>query len=378
MEEEVAAPVTGTQDGGDTLPSFDDDTTQSWRFVIGMPDDCKAEGIEDTEERIAVSIIDTFGGIADGVTIRCGETLRGTSCVLGCIVTRQALGDGEIRDRLSGAIGQITHATITIDVVDQKTADRVLDYLRREGKYAGRHAGGRLYDDCVGKHGAKGDASGTGGDGGAHDDAADGESVSSVIAIALETTGIDANVDEIVRLAAYGNHGSVVYDRTFGIEHPERWSAEAQRVSTLSPEDVDGLLTFRECLGTDEELAALLDGADVIIAHNILFVVEFLSAAGVRLDGKRFGDTCTCFGRFAMGNKLYRATRKLSTAAHAFKVPVPRNGHTNEKAFATYSVWLALVSRRFSELMDIGQLRETWLRKNARRLKARHTKDADA
>lgn len=153
------------------------------------------------------------------------------------------------------------------------------------------------------------------------------------------------------------------------MEHPELWDVESQKASEMSPEDIAGLPTSRDCLTSDAELAAMLNDADIVIAHNVLFVVEFLSAAGVRLDGKHFGDTCACFGRYAMQHKMYRATRKLSTAAHAFKIPVPRHGHTNEKAYATYSVWLVLVNRHASELMDIEQLRAMWVRKNARKAK---------
>jgi DNA polymerase III epsilon subunit-like protein len=353
------------------LPSFEDDAVlASWRIVIRMPSGYDYGALIDTEERIARKLANALGSITDEVVLRCGERLRGAPCVLGYVLARDWHDAEEARAQVTMPLEGMKYDDVTVDEITPDIAKDVLAYLWREGRYATRETNGRLYGGGIGLR--------------RPDDAADGVSRSvasgaasrnggskptSVVAIALETTGLDAGTCEVVRLAAYGNHGDTMYDRTFGVEHPEQWSDETQKASEISPNDVTGLPTFRECLASDGELASLLDDADIIIAHNALFVVEFLSAAGVHLDGKRFGDTCACFGRYAMQHKLCRATRKLTTAAHAFKIPVPRHGHTNEKAYATYAVWLVLVNRHSSELMDMEQLRAMWVRKHARKAK---------
>ena len=356
----------GVRDG-EALPSFDDgESRRSWRFVIDAPD------TQDAEDAIASRVVDALGAVAGTqAVVRCGETLRGRRCMLGC-VSSGAIGDEALRGALGDAIGSVAGGAsqsaggcrvVSVDEIDQRTASDVMDYLRRAGRYAGRKPSGALHErGCA-------PATVTGDDVAACGAGARDAGEPSVVAIALETTGMDAVTCEIVRLAAYGDYGRVMYDRTFGVEHPERWSEQAQDVSGLHPGDVDGLPTFRECLGTDGGLASLLSDTDIVIGHNVPYVVGFLSAAGVRLDDKRFGDTCACFGRYAMQRKLYNATRRLSTAAHAFKIPVPQRGHTDEKAHVTYSVWLTLVRRGASELMGIDQLRDRQRRKDAKRRK---------
>lgn len=360
---------TVTNDGESMLPSFTDGSAVvSWRLVVRMPENHIDGSLDSTEDVIAKRLIDTFGCVADEIVIRCGETLRGVPSILGYIGGCMVTDADALMTQITGALPNQDHGDITIDEVTPTVAADVIAYLRRDGRYAGRKANGRLYAGCrsdTKKH----DGSTKNGMAAKDGTRRKGSRTKSVVAIALETTGLDTKTCEIIRLAAYGNNGNTVYDRTFGIGHPELWSVASQEASGISSEDIAGLPTFRDCLASDAELAAMLDDADIIIAHNVLFVVEFLSAAGVHLDGKRFGDTCTCFGRYAMQHKLYRATRKLSTAAHAFKIPVPRHGHTNEKAYATYAVWLVLVDRHASELMDIGQLRAMWARKHAKKAK---------
>lgn len=361
-------------DGDGMLPSFTDGSTVvSWRLVVRMPKNHIDDSLDSTEDVLAKRLIDTLGCVANEIIIRCGETLRGIPSILGYIGDCMVTDADVLMTQITEALSNQDHGDITIDEVTPAAAADVIAYLRRDGRYAGRQVNGRLHvggieEQCrsdTKKHDGGTKNGMTAKDGTRRK----GSRTNSVVAIALETTGLDAKTCEIIRLAAYGNNGNTVYDRTFGVGHPELWSVASQEASGISPGDIAGLPTFRDCLASDAELVAMLDDADIIIAHNVLFVVEFLSTAGVHLDGKRFGDTCTCFSRYAMQRKLYRATRKLSTAAHAFKIPVPRHGHTNEKAYATYAVWLVLVDRHASELMDMEQLRAMWVRKHAKKAK---------
>lgn len=362
--------ATSSGEGG-MLPSFEDDAAPtSWRIVIRMPSGYDYGTLIDAEERIARKLANALTSVTDEVVLRCGERLRGASCVLGYASARDWHDAEEARAQVTMPIKGMKYEDVTVDEITPDITKDVLAYLWREGKYVTRETNGRLYGSGIALRRPDDAEDGTSRSVTSRTAARnDGSKPTSVVAIALETTGLDAGTCEVVRLAAYGNHGDTVYDRTFGVEHPERWSDEAQKASEITPDDVAGLPTFRECLASDRDLASLLAEADVIIAHNMLFVVEFLSASGVSLEGKRFGDTCACFGRYAMKNKLYRATRKLTTASHALKIPTPRHGHTNEKASATYSVWLVLVNRHASELMDLQQLRAEWSRKNAKRSK---------
>lgn len=188
-----------------------------------------------------------------------------------------------------------------------------------------------------------------------------------VVAIALETTGLDPKRNEVVRLAAYGDYGRVVYDRTFGVTRPELWSERAQEVSMLSPRDIDGLATFKDCVHDDGDLVCMLANADIIIAHNALFVIGFLSQAGVPLAGKQFGDTCSCCSKYTIDHYQYRSIHTLASATKAFRIAVPRDGHTDEKARAIYELWLALVEARYSHLSSLDEMRAKWARKHSRK-----------
>lgn len=177
------------------------------------------------------------------------------------------------------------------------------------------------------------------------------------IAIATETTGLDPFKNEITRLSIYGNNGDTVYDRTFGVERPETWDDYAKGMNSITPEMVQGLMTLKDAVHEDTRLSSILNDATLIVGHNLQFVLGFLGRAGVNLDGKRFGDTNKCFVAFAYKNKLYNASGKLTTATKTFKLPTPRFGHTDDKAKATYDVWLKLVERHSERIKTLDEMR---------------------
>lgn len=192
------------------------------------------------------------------------------------------------------------------------------------------------------------------------------------IAMALETTGLDPFKNEVTRVSIYGNNGDTIYDRTFGVDRPEEWDDYAKGMNTITPVMVQGLMTFKDAVTGDARLSSILNAATIIVGHNMRFILGFLGRAGVNLDGKRFGDTNKCFVTFAYKHKLYNASGRLATAAKTFRLPPPRFGHTEDKAKATYDVWLALVERHGARTKTLDEMRSEYA--NAKRRKPRKVK----
>lgn len=194
----------------------------------------------------------------------------------------------------------------------------------------------------------------------------------SCVAIAIETTGLRPHENEVVRIAMYGNYGRTQYERTFGVERPDSWSMAARKASGIGPDDVAGLLTFRQALIDDNRLYDILEDADIIIGHNITFIEGFIEATmvNVNLQDKSYGDSCSCFKGYAIGHNLYGASATLDMAAKCLGIARPRSGHTMEKAKATYGVWCELVGRRATRFMSLDDVHKASERKERRTSKA--------
>lgn len=240
---------------------------------------------------------------------------------------------------------------VKLQMLNQEDAYNTIAFLRRHGKYSSRTAPvGHIESDSF------------------MFTLLENDGRQNEVAIAIETTGLDASKNEIIRLSAYGQNGDILYDRYFGIEHPESWTDENKRYSNVDPAAINGLETFKECVKHDAELQRLLSVSNVIIAHNALFLIEFLSAGGVNLDDKLFGDTCRCFRKLAMQNKWMNASATLQKISDYFKLDQIRAGHTEDKARNIYLIWLKLKREQVGTTRSLSRMRMEWLRSHNKKL----------
>lgn len=188
------------------------------------------------------------------------------------------------------------------------------------------------------------------------------------VAMSVDTTGFEPGDDEVLQIALYGDDGRVVYARRFGTERKVAWP-DAQRVNGISPDSVEGLPTFSDCVTGDEALASVLSGTDVIVAHNVPFVLGFLADAGVGLDGKLFGDTARCFKDYLYDRRMFDVRKTLSEAARVMGIGLSGHPDTPEKAWAAYAVWKALSAAGYGRLGTLRQMREEYRRSHDYRRK---------
>lgn len=180
-----------------------------------------------------------------------------------------------------------------------------------------------------------------------------------VIGISVETTGLDYHVNEVIRLSAYGDGGEIVFDKMFGIEHPETWSDASKRVSGFCEDDVAMLPTFREEIGRSDTTKELLDSSDILVAHGILFPLSFIGHAGVDVSGKRFGDTLEDYEEFSHRLRQNYGT-SLKVASSVLRVSEFDQHDAPGKAKATYGVWCRLIQRKCYKLLDINEVRRRY------------------
>ena len=113
------------------------------------------------------------------------------------------------------------------------------------------------------------------------------------IALDLETTGTNPNVDEILSLSIVDGSGRVLLDEMFRPTHRKSWPS-AQKVNRITPQMVC------ECGGIDasiENIQAIFDRADEVVVYNAKFDLGFLAAAGVRVDRGKVIDAMITFAK---------------------------------------------------------------------------------
>lgn len=296
------------------------------------------------------------------------------NCVLYAgFVTNESMTATEVLDMLGGP----SHGVIVRPMT--RGGGYTLSFIRKSGRFAedadalvaGPEEVG-LPIDAIGERGASGFGM-AGVRGGVPVDVRDASVTAApkadrTVAISVDTTGFEPGDDEVLQVALYGDDGRVVYARRFGTERKEAWP-DAQRVNGISPESVEGLPTFADCVTGDDALAAILAEADVIVAHNVPFILGFLADAGVGLDGKLFGDTARCFRDYLYDKRMFDVRKTLAEAARVLDVGLSAHPDTPEKAWAAYAVWKALSAAGYGRLSTLEQMREEYRRSHDYRRK---------
>ena len=341
------------------MTDFDDDVEhddgrlgKSWTVLVG-----DAEGWSGTDspdesrdELLSCVCCKEYDGHVGACA--CVDDRDGAHVIVAAVTSQDGMGASSVYDVLSRG----GHDMGSVDVHEMtKPFDYARSYVMRDGRFSGR--GGMV---------SEGRQSGAMPKERRHDG-------SSVIAISLDTTGLDCSNDEIIGMSIYGDNGDSTYSRKFGTDHMTSWP-DAERANGISPASLEGLPTVGAAWADDDDMRRVLSGSDVIIAHNLPFVLSFLASSGIDVSDKRFGDTQRCFNRYAMSRKLYRARGTLSCAAKTLKVQFASKPTAADKAKATYEVWLVLVRRNASETDDISGVRENYMRSNAYKRKKKASK----
>lgn len=120
------------------------------------------------------------------------------------------------------------------------------------------------------------------------------ESEQKTLVIDCETTGLCADVDEIVQLSIIDGNGDVVYNSYLRPVHTDAWP-EAERVNGISPEMVSDAPTAE---AEAAKIKSIFANASKIIGYNVGFDMDFVSNwFGVDFSQKEIVDVMLDFAK---------------------------------------------------------------------------------
>lgn len=102
---------------------------------------------------------------------------------------------------------------------------------------------------------------------------------SKILVFDTETTGLKAGDDEVIQFSACDGDGVELMNELFKPLTKTEWPY-ATVVNGIRPADVEGKRSFEDAA---DEVDALLDAAELIVAYNLPFDAGFLRAAGMPL-----------------------------------------------------------------------------------------------
>ena len=155
------------------------------------------------------------------------------------------------------------------------------------------------------------------------------------VAVDVETTGLDATVDNIIEIAIITFNREDVLDRWCTFVRPRRpVGPEIQQLTGITPEDVRDAPTFAEVQGTVREKI----GSNPIVGHTIQFDIDMLEAAGVRLANRPI-DTYRLSSLILYDLPAYN----LGQVAQALGVPSERFHRAMADADTARQVFLSIL-----------------------------------
>lgn len=153
------------------------------------------------------------------------------------------------------------------------------------------------------------------------------------IVIAVETTGLNPEYDEILRAVIADFTGKILFDSYFR-PHCMSWK-EAQEVNHITPEMVKFEPDFNDFV---QKIEKILENAEKIIFYNSDFCVEFLEKNGVVMPcntpvadvmgefADRYNDgyfktlsECAEFCGYSYRNSYYDTAEKCHAVLHCYK-----------------------------------------------------------
>lgn len=105
-----------------------------------------------------------------------------------------------------------------------------------------------------------------------------------LVIINIETTGINSDADEILRLTAINEYGTILLSQMFHPVHTKSW-VPASMVHHIVPEAVEECPTLIECRNEIEEV---MYSAEYLIGCNTEFMIRIMQQAGIRTCQQTF------------------------------------------------------------------------------------------
>lgn len=153
------------------------------------------------------------------------------------------------------------------------------------------------------------------------------------IVVALETTGLNPEYDEILRVVITDFSGKILFDSYFR-PHFSSWD-DAQAVNRITPETVKSAPEIQDFV---DEITGIFDNAEKIIFYNADFCVGFLENSGCDIPyqttivdvmgefADRYNDgyfqkltECAEFGGYSYKNPMYDTAEKCRAILHCYK-----------------------------------------------------------
>lgn len=153
------------------------------------------------------------------------------------------------------------------------------------------------------------------------------------IVVAVETTGLNPEYDEILRVVIAGFSEKILFDSYFR-PHFSSW-CEAQAVNRITPEMVKSAPEIQDFV---PEIETILENSDKIIFYNADFCVGFLENSGVVMPCRtpivdvmgefadRYNDgyfqkltECAEFCGYSYRNPAYDTAEKCRAVLHCYK-----------------------------------------------------------
>lgn len=116
---------------------------------------------------------------------------------------------------------------------------------------------------------------------------------SRILVFDVETTGLNATLDEIIQISILDGYGMVLFSSYIKPARHKIWT-EAQRVNGIRYAMIKDAPRFKE---VKKEIQGLFNNAKLLVGYNIGFDIGFLEAAGIIVGGDRF-DVMTEFSSY--------------------------------------------------------------------------------
>lgn len=157
------------------------------------------------------------------------------------------------------------------------------------------------------------------------------------VSLDLETTGLDANICDIIEIAMIKVRGGEIVDRFESfVFTPLDITQHVQFLTGISKKDVENAPDFRDLISKVEEFI----GDDPLMGHNILFDKTFLVEKGCKVQDNALWDT------YLMSNILYPdlPSHSLETNTKYFNIGHADSHRAMADVMACHHLWKILMN----------------------------------